>query len=287
MEDLSPELAGLKEEIEADISEDVKETIPTTDSDANSPAGEVMAGAMTKAKAVMESLDQREDGLTDDTETEMSLAEMTESTESVSTDSSEPAGESIDYASAEPMEMEPKVMEPKAPYSAEEVMMAQEAYGLSSKVAQMVPAEYETWLFPAMGHPGYHMGQLCLARVVANLASAGYNSVSLEIDPVVYPRKIQIAAATWSQTHYRGLDLEATRQDLTMAPAAEIVNLIPATDMITTDLVSSPYPPMVPDSPEVITVSKGNSWATPVVVGISGISSVVIPILLMRRWTKV
>jgi hypothetical protein len=280
MEDLSPELAGLKEEIEdaANVDAEVKESVPSTEADESNPATDMAMGAMSKAKAVMAGLEDREDGVTDEPMEEVSLEEMTDASAPVD---SEPAGESINFESA-------PTPEPEAPrFEAEEIMAAQQAYGLSSKVAQMLPAEYEAWLFPALGHPGYHQGQLCLARVIANLASAGYNTVSLDEDAVVFPRKIQIAAATWSQTHYRGLDLEATRQDLTMAPAAEIVNLIPATDMITADLVSSPYPPMVPDSPEVITVSKGNSWATPVVVGISGISSVVIPILLMRRWTKV
>jgi len=279
MEDLSPELAGLKEEIEdaANVDAEVKESVPSTEADESTPATDMAMGAMSKAKAVMAGLEDREDGVTDESIEEVSLEEMTDA----SALDSEPAGESINFEST-------PTPQPEVPkFEAEEIMAAQEAYGLSSKVAQMLPAEYEAWLFPALGHPGYHQGQLCLARVIANLASAGYNTVSLDEDAVVFPRKIQIAAATWSQTHYRGLDLEATRQDLTMAPAAEIVNLIPATDMITTDLVSSPYPPMVPDSPEVITVSKGNSWATPVVVGISGISSVVIPILLMRRWTKV
>lgn len=286
MEDLSPELAGLKEEIEADagVSEEVKETIPTTDGDAS----KVVAGAMTKAKAVMESLEQREDGLTD--ESEISLEEMKESVSTDSSDSSEPAGESIDYASV-PMEPEPQVpmepMEPKAPYSAEEVMMAQEAYGLSSKVAQMVPAEYETWLFPAIGHPGYHMGQLCLARVVANLASAGYNATSLDIDPVVYARKIQIAAATWSQTHYAGKDLESTRQDLTLAPASEIVSLVPATDVAVSDLVSSQFPPLSPEEPEMVISSPPSRLPGMVAVGISGLVSLAIPVYLMRRWTKV
>jgi len=281
MEDLSPELAGLKEEIEdaANVDAEIKESVPSTEADESSPATDMM-GAMSKAKAVMAGLEDREDGVTDEPmEQEISLEEMNES------EISEPAGESINFESAVDTPLAPQPEVPQ--FEAEEIMAAQQAYGLSSKVAQMLPAEYEAWLFPALGHPGYHQGQLCLARVIANLASAGYNTVSLDEDAVVFPRKIQIAAATWSQTHYRGLDLEATRQDLTMAPAAEIVNLIPATDMITADLVSSPYPPMVPDSPEVITVSKGNSWATPVVVGISGISSVVIPILLMRRWTKV
>jgi len=166
-------------------------------------------------------------------------------------------------------------------------MMAQEAYGLSSKVAQMVPAEYETWLFPAMGHPGYHMGQLCLARVVANLASAGYNSVSLEIDPVVYPRKIQIAAATWSQTHYAGKDLEATRQDLTLAPASEIVSLVPITDVAVNDLVSSQFPPLSVEEPEVVIKSPKSRIPSMVAIGVSSLVSLAIPVYLMRRWTKV
>jgi hypothetical protein len=166
-------------------------------------------------------------------------------------------------------------------------MAAQQNYELSNRVAQMVPAEYEEWMFPPMGHPGYHLGQLCLSRVIANLASAGYNSVTLDEDPVVYPRKVQIAASTWSQTHYTGDDLETTRRELTMAPASEVQVLIPATSTMIDDLVSSRYPPM---DVEVETVMVEDKTTSPLVsmgvIAATGLTAMILPIYLVRRWTK-
>jgi len=283
MEDLSPELSSLKEEIEdsANVTEEVRDSIPNTDSDSNtaSDVAGAAAGAMNKAKQAMEKLDEREDGITD--EAEINLDEMHQHTDPV--DSPEPVGESIDFSVPAPPEPEP---EPSA-YSAEDMMAAQQSYELSNRVAQMVPAEYEEWMFPPMGHPGYHLGQLCLSRVIANLSSAGYNSMTLDEDPIVYPRKIQIAASTWSQTHYSGDDLDTTRRELTMAPASEIQTLIPSTSIMIDDLVSSRYPPMDVDVETVII--EDNSFSPLIGLGIvaaTGLTSMILPIYLVRRWTK-
>ena len=290
MEDLSPELSELKEEIEenANVTEEVKDAVPTTDADSSTSAADVAgvaAGAMTKAKQAMEKLDEREDGITD--EVEVDLDEMHQPPSGDATPP-EPTGESIDYGAIAPPE--PEVSEPEiSTYSAEDIMAAQQNYELSNRVAQMVPAEYEEWMFPPMGHPGYHLGQLCLSRVIANLASAGFNHVTLDEDPVVYPRKVQIAASTWSQTHYKGEDLEATRRDLTLAPASEVMALIPSTSTMIEDLVSSRYPPMDVEVDTVVIEPErsASSAVTAGVVAIGGIVAVVLPIVLTRRWTKV
>ena len=281
MEDLSPELSSLKEEIEesANVTEEVRDSIPNTDADSSTAADVVgaTAGAMTKAKSAMAKLDEREDGITD--EAEITLDEMHQPPTPITPP--EPAGESIDFSADIP---EP---EPETTYSAEDKMAAQQSYELSNRVAQMVPAEYEEWMFPPMGHPGYHLGQLCLSRVIANLASAGYNSVTLDEDPVVYPRKVQIAASTWSQTHYSGEDLESTRRQLTMAPASEIQTLIPSTTTMIDDLVSSRYPPMDVDVETVIIEDKSLSPLIGLgVVAATGLTSMILPIYLVRRWTK-
>ena len=287
MEDLSPELSSLKEEIEesANVTEEVKDAVPTTEADSATSAADMAghaAGAMTKAKQAMEKLDEREDGITD--EVAIDLNEMHQSPTDPITPP-EPAGESIDYSAVAPPE--PETMSTVSTHSAEEVMAAQQNYELSNRVAQMVPAEYEEWMFPPMGHPGYHLGQLCLSRVIANLASAGYNSVTLDEDPVVYPRKVQIAASTWSQTHYTGDDLETTRRELTMAPASEIQGLIPATSTMIDDLVSSRYPPM---DVEIETVSVIEKTPSPIismsVIAATGLTAMILPIYLVRRWTK-
>ena len=264
------------------MTEEVKDAVPTTEADSSTSAADMAghaAGAMTKAKQAMEKLDEREDGITD--EVEIGLDEMHQAPTDPVTPP-EPAGESIDYSAVTPPE--PETI---SAYSAEEVMAAQQSYELSNRVAQMVPAEYEEWMFPPMGHPGYHLGQLCLSRVIANLASAGYNSVTLDEDPVVYPRKVQIAASTWSQTHYTGDDLETTRRELTMAPASEVQVLIPATSTMIDDLVSSRYPPM---DVEVETVMVEDKTTSPLVsmgvIAATGLTAMILPIYLVRRWTK-
>ena len=267
MEDLSPELSSLKEEIEesANVTEEVMDSIPNTDADSSTAADVVgaTAGAMTKAKSAMAKLDEREDGITD--EAEITLDEMHQP----------------------PTPITPPEPATISTYSAEDKMAAQQSYELSNRVAQMVPAEYEEWMFPPMGHPGYHLGQLCLSRVIANLASAGYNSVTLDEDPVVYPRKVQIAASTWSQTHYSGEDLESTRRQLTMAHASEIQTLIPSTSTMIDDLVSSRYPPMDVDVETVIIEDKSLSPLIGLgVVAATGLTSMILPIYLVRRWTK-
>ncbi len=291
MEDLSPELSELKDEIEenANVTEEVKFAVPTTDADSATSAADmagVAAGAMTKAKQAMAKIDEREDGLTD--EVEVDLDEMHQPPSGDATPP-EPAGESIDFGAVAPPEPEFNAEPEISTYSAEDIMAAQQNYELSNRVAQMVPAEYEEWMFPPMGHPGYHLGQLCLSRVIANLASAGFNHVTLDEDPVVYPRKVQIAASTWSQTHYKGEDLEATRRDLTLAPASEVMTLIPSTSTMIDDLVSSRYPPMdVEVDTVVIEPDKTVSSAvTAGVVALGGIAAVILPIVLTRRWTKV
>ena len=291
MEDLSPELSELKDEIEenANVTEEVKDAVPTTEADSATSAADVAgvaAGAMTKAKQAMAKIDEREDGLTD--EVEIDLDEMHQPPSGDATPP-EPAGESIDFGAVAPPEPEFSAEPEISTYSAEDIMAAQQNYELSNRVAQMVPAEYEEWMFPPMGHPGYHLGQLCLSRVIANLASAGFNHITLDEDPVVYPRKVQIAASTWSQTHYKGEDLEATRRDLTLAPASEVMALIPATSTMIEDLVSSRYPPMdVEVDTVVIEPERSASGAvTAGVVAIGGIVAVVLPIVLTRRWTKV
>lgn len=291
MEDLSPELSELKDEIEenANVTEEVKDAVPTTEADSATSAADVAgvaAGAMTKAKQAMAKIDEREDGLTD--EVEIDLDEMHQPPSGDATPP-EPAGESIDFGAIAPPEPEFSAEPEISTYSAEDIMAAQQNYELSNRVAQMVPAEYEEWMFPPMGHPGYHLGQLCLSRVIANLASAGFNHITLDEDPVVYPRKVQIAASTWSQTHYKGEDLEATRRDLTLAPASEVMALIPATSTMIEDLVSSRYPPMDVEVDTVVIEPErsASSAVTAGVVAIGGIVAVVLPIVLTRRWTKV
>lgn len=149
----------------------------------------------------------------------------------------------------------------------------------------MLPAEYEAWLFPDMGVPGYHEGQVTLARVLSNLISAGYNAGTLGYDPVIYPRIVQIAASTWSQGNYRGCNLEETREQLTLAPANQIVDVLPAMDKLTPDILATSFPAMVTTETEVVEIetSQSASWIAPALIGGATLTALMLPIYMVRK----
>ena len=72
-----------------------------------------------------------------------------------------------------------------------------------------------------------------------------------------------------------------------MAPASEIQGLIPATSTMIDDLVSSRYPPM---DVEIETVSVIEKTTSPMismgVIAATGLTAMILPIYLVRRWTK-
>ena len=159
---------------------------------------------------------------------------------------------------------------------------AREQFGVSQRVASMLPAEYELWLFPAMGSPGYHEGKVTLARVINNLTSAGYNKDTLGYDAVIYPKLVQIAAATWSQTNYCGVDVVETRTQLTLAPASQVVDLLPNVDDVTPDLMAPAFPQV--DTIEIdLPVVPEKSYLAPALIGVASLSALVLPIMLVRR----
>jgi hypothetical protein len=158
---------------------------------------------------------------------------------------------------------------------------ARDQFGVAQRVASMLPAEYELWMFPAMGTPGYHEGQVTLARVINNLTSAGYNKDTLGYDAIIYPKVVQIAAATWSQTNYSGCDVVETREQLTLAPASQVVDLLPNLDAVTHDIMAPAFPQV--DTVEIEIEAPRKSYVGPALIGAASLSALVLPIFLVRR----
>jgi len=293
-EELSPDLEELKTQIEDDagVDKDTKETLPGTFDGTSEKVADAAGVAMSKAKEVMAGVAEKDDGVIDETEggEEVSLDVVAAESEDSPTpeNPTEETPTPIDYSSYEPTPSQPVVTDvaTASPMVTTEMRAeAREEFSLNQKVAAMLPAEYEAWLFPDMGVPGYHEGQVTLARVLSNLISAGYNAGTLGYDPVIYPRIVQIAASTWSQGNYRGCNLEETREQLTLAPANQIVDVLPAMDKLTPDILANSFPALVTEETEIVEIetSQSSSWVAPALIGGATLTALILPIYMVRK----
>ena len=132
-------------------------------------------------------------------------------------------------------------------------------------VAAMPLADFELWLFPEMGHGGYEPGQRTLARVMANLASAGY-----------YPEpwQAQVAASLWARKTYKNTDVEMSRKILERAPAAEVQGLMPKTHSAAAEIFAAEEP----ESKSWNTMDKGT-----IVVGGITLVALALPFIIGRK----
>ncbi len=291
-EDLSPDLEDLKAQIEksAGVDEETKESLPTTDAiPGDKETKDSKGAAMEKAGAALAGVAAKTEGISDDDdegspEEEVALDDVVDDSDATTPETAgdQPVVEDsgIDFENQEP---EPEVMAaPVSPIITEEMRAeARDQFGVAQRVASMLPAEYELWLFPAMGEPGYHEGQVTLARVVNNLTSAGYNKDTLGYDAIIYPKVVQIAAATWSQTNYAGCDVVETREQLTLAPASQVVDLLPNLDAVTHDIMAPAFPQV--DTVEIEIEAPRKSYIAPALIGVASVSAIVLPIFLVRR----
>lgn len=133
------------------------------------------------------------------------------------------------YVPPPPPEMVDGTGPPTFPMRAENTWVTAQ----SIDVASMPLADFELFLFPEMGHSGYEAGQRTLARVMANLASAGY-----------YPEpwQAQVAASLWARKTYKNTDVDMTRKILERAPAAEIQGLMPKTHSAAAEMFQAEEP---------------------------------------------
>ena len=288
-EDLSPDLEDLKIEIEksAGVDEEVKDTVPSSDAVAEKDS---KGAAMEKAGAALAGVAAKKEGVTDDEdagpEEEVALDDVVDDSDATTPETADDSpvveDSGIDFENQEP-EPETEVMaETLTPVITEEMRAeARDQFGVAQRVASMLPAEYEMWLFPAMGTPGYHEGQVTLARFINNLTSAGYNKDTLGYDAIIYPKVVQIAAATWSQTNYSGCDVVETREQLTLAPASQVVDLLPNLDAVTHDIMAPAFPQV--DTVEIEIEAPRKSYVGPALIGAASLSALVLPIFLVRR----
>ena len=291
-EDLSPDLEDLKIEIEKStgMDEEVEDTVPSSDAIAEKDS---KGAAMEKAGAALAGVAAKKEGVTDDEdagpEEEVALDDVVDDSDATTPETADDSpvveDSGIDFENQEP-EPETEVMaETLTPVITEEMRAeARDQFGVAQRVASMLPAEYEMWLFPAMGTPGYHEGQVTLARVINNLTSAGYNKDTLGYDAIIYPKVVQIAAATWSQTNYSGCDVVDTREQLTLAPASQVVDLLPNLDAVTHDIMAPAFPQV--DTVEIEIEAPRKSYVGPALIGAASLSALVLPILLVRRSTQ-
>ena len=288
-EDLSPDLEDLKFEIEksAGVDEEVKDSVPSSDA---MPEKDSRGAAMEKAGAALAGVAAKTEGVTDDEDTgpeeEVALDDIQDDADATTPETADdsPVVEDsvIDFENQEPEPVQEPEYQPVTPVITEEMRAeARDQFGVAQRVASMLPAEYELWLFPAMGSPGYHEGQVTLARVINNLTSAGYNKDTLGYDAIIYPKVVQIAAATWSQTNYSGCDVIETRDQLTLAPASQVVDLLPNLETITHDIMAPAFPQV--DTVEIEIEVPRKSYVGPALIGVASISALVLPILLVRR----
>ena len=292
-EDLSPDLEDLKAEIEnaAGVDEETKDSLPSTDSLPGGGDDNTKGTAMNKAKEAMAGVAGVADGLNKEdednsNEEEVALSDVEDDDDATIIDPAveEPvvAETGIDYDSHEPEVEDNTVMVAMTPVVTDEMRAeAREQFGIAQRVASMLPAEYESWLFPAIGSPGYHEGQVTLARIINNLTSAGYNKDSLGYDAIIYPKVVQIAGATWSQTNYAAGDVVTTREQLTLAPSSQVVDLLPSLETITHDVMSPAFPTV--DSVEIEIEEPRKSYMGPALVGVASVAAIIMPIMLVRR----
>jgi hypothetical protein len=98
------------------------------------------------------------------------------------------------------------------------------------KIASMTQKQYEDWLFPDdKEESDWASGQVALARIMANLKAAGYDSVSLSLDDELFPAYVQVASALWSRQNFSTPVREDVITQIENAPAAQLVSTLEAT----------------------------------------------------------
>jgi hypothetical protein len=98
------------------------------------------------------------------------------------------------------------------------------------QIASMTQKQFEDWLFPAdREESDWASGQVALARIMANLKAAGYDSISLSLDEELFPAYVQVASALWSRQNFTNPNREEVITQLENAPAAQLVSTLEAT----------------------------------------------------------
>ena len=118
-------------------------------------------------------------------------------------------------------------------------------------VASMTQKQYEDWLFPEKDTDDWASGQITLARIMANLKAAGYDSNSLNLDDELFPAYVQIGAALWSRQNLINPIRTEVLSQIENAPASQMVATLEATaSAVPTELAAELF--RAPESPNYI-----------------------------------
>lgn len=118
-------------------------------------------------------------------------------------------------------------------------------------VASMTQKQYEDWLFPEKDTDDWASGQITLARIMANLKAAGYDSNTLNLDDQLYPAYVQIGAALWSRQNLINPIRTEVLSQIENAPASQMVATLEATaSAVPTELAAELF--RAPESPNYV-----------------------------------
>ncbi len=118
-------------------------------------------------------------------------------------------------------------------------------------VASMTQKQYEDWLFPEKDTDDWASGQITLARIMANLKAAGYDSNSLNLEDELFPAYVQIGAALWSRQNLINPIRTEVLSQIENAPASQMVATLEATaSAVPTELAAELF--RAPESPNYV-----------------------------------
>lgn len=145
----------------------------------------------------------------------------------------------------------------------------------------MTQADFEEAVFPPEDHDDHEEGQKTLARVEANLKSAGYATDE--------PWRTQIAAALWGRRTYDSGDVMDVRRRIERAPVAELIACMPDLgDDVVSRMRAEIKSEMAAEAAEVEEIRASESFDSGgrtgmTIVGIASIMAIGLPLLFARR----
>lgn len=145
----------------------------------------------------------------------------------------------------------------------------------------MTQADFEEAVFPPEDNDGYEDGQKTLARVEANLKSAGYATDE--------PWRTQIASALWGRRTYDSGTVSDVRRRIERAPVAEIIACMPDHgDDVVSRMRAEIKAEMAAEAAAEQEILESESFDSGgrtgmTIVGIASIMAIGLPLLYARR----
>lgn len=145
----------------------------------------------------------------------------------------------------------------------------------------MTQADFEEAVFPPEDSDGYEDGQKTLARVEANLKSAGYATDE--------PWRTQIASALWGRRTYDSGTVSDVRRRIERAPVAEIIACMPDHgDDVVSRMRAEIKAEMAAEAAAEQEILESESFDSGgrtgmTIVGIASIMAIGLPLLYARR----